>query len=163
MHRFLPILLVTFASQAQAQQCEATFGQRVVELLNQLRAEHGLEPLTVDGRLVQAAQRHTRDMAVGRFLEHDGSDGSTVMSRVEQAGYEWRTVSENIAAGQPIPDSVVVSWMRSPPHRANILEPTMKHVGIGYYLTDDKYGHYWTADFAATPGRPQVTMSGCHP
>ena len=163
-HVALVVFTIVLAPQAiEAQQCEATLGQRVLELFNQLRAERGLEALTVDPRLVQAAQRHSRDMAVGRFLEHEGSDASTVMSRVEDAGYEWTTVSENIAAGQEFPDSVVVAWMRSPPHRANILSPEMKHVGIGYYLTDDKYGHYWTADFGDARGRPQVILSGCHP
>jgi uncharacterized protein YkwD len=163
MRYAFPFVLLAVAGPAGAQQCAPTVGQRVVELFNQLRAENGVAPLTVDGRLVQAAQRHSRDMARGRFLEHDGSDGSTTMSRLEDAGYHWRTVSENIAAGQATPDSVVVSWMRSPPHRANILDASMTHVGIGYVLTDDKYGHYWTADFASTSGRPQPTVSGCHP
>jgi uncharacterized protein YkwD len=159
----LTILCLVLASPASAQQCAPTFGQRVVELFNQLRAENHLGPLTVNPQLIQAAQRHSHDMAVGRFLEHDGTDGSTVMSRTEQAGYVWTTVSENIAAGQATPDSVVVAWMRSPPHRANILEPGVKDVGIGYYLTDDEYSHYWTADFGATASRPDVIISGCHP
>ena len=163
MRPVLPFLLLGLASPALAQECEPTFGQRVVELLNQLRIDNGLTPFTVSPQLVIAAQRHSKDMAAKEFLEHDGSDVSTVTSRVEATGYHWSTVSENIAAGQPLPDSVVASWMRSPSHRANILEPSMKDVGIGYAVADDEYVHYWTSDFAATSSRPQVIVSGCHP
>ena len=163
MRSFLPFLLLAVASPALAQDCPPTFGQRVVQLINQLRVENNLDPFSVRPQLVVAAQRHSVDMAAKEFLEHDGSDGSTMMSRVEDAGYHWSTVSENIAAGQPLPDSVVASWMRSPPHRANILDASMKDIGIGYAISDDEYEHYWTADFAATTSQPDVIVSGCHP
>ncbi len=163
MRALVLIVLVGLSGQADAQECEPTFGHRVMELLNVLRAEHGLGLLSVDPRLVTAAQRHSEDMAAGRFLEHEGSDGSTVLSRIEQTGYEWMTVSENIAAGQPLPDSVVAAWMRSPVHRSNILDASMMNVGIGYAVSSDEFRHYWTADFGASRARPQVIVSGCHP
>ncbi len=163
MRSVLPLLLLALASPALGQDCPPTFGQRVVELLNQVRRENNLDQFAVRPQLVIAAQRHTEDMAAKRFLEHDGSDGSTLMSRVDDAGYHWSTVSENLAAGQPLPDSVVASWMRSPPHRANILDGSMQDIGIGYAVADDEYVHYWTADFAATSSQPDVIVSGCHP
>ena len=86
------------------------------------------------------------------------------MTRAEARGYDWTSVSENVAAGQPIPDSVMVAWMRSEGHRANILDPTARHVGVGYASnSDDEYRHYWTTLFGTTKGEPQAPLGGCHP
>jgi uncharacterized protein YkwD len=51
------------------------------------------------------------------------------------------------------PEAVVAGWMNSPGHRANILKPELKEIGVGYYfLADDtgkvNYHHYWTQVFA---------------
>jgi uncharacterized protein YkwD len=146
------------------QECRPTVGQRVVDLMNRHRAATGIAPLVVDLRLAEAAQRHSDDMARGRFLAHEGSDGSSVARRVGDAGYDWRAVSENIAAGQGSPDSVVAAWLRSPGHRANLLDGSMRHVGVGYAVADnDRYAHYWTADFGATSEPPRTQLDGCHP
>ena len=131
--------------------------------MNRARADEGLTVLTPDYTLIAAAQRHSEDMAKNRFMEHEASDGSTMVSRVTEAGYDWASVSENLAAGQPNADSVVAAWLRSPMHRANILDGSLKHVGIGYAVADDEYRHYWTADFGSTKGPGDVPLGGCHP
>ncbi|MGB5713959.1 MAG: CAP domain-containing protein, partial [Waterburya sp.] len=122
---------------------------QVVELTNVERTNAGLQPLKLDSQLVDAAQDHSNDMAQDDFFSHTGVDGSTPASRVTANGYEYSTTGENIAAGQTTAAGVVESWMNSPGHRANILNPDFTEIGIGYeYLENDtgsvKYNHYWT-------------------
>lgn len=86
-------------------------------------------------------------------MGHTGSDGSTIESRIDDVGYYWIDVAENVAAGQASVRSVMASWMSSRYHRANILSRNYRMFGCGYaYRASTKYGHYWTQDFAAGGG-----------
>lgn len=130
------------------------FIQEVLRLTNQLRAENGLNSLTLNSELGRAAQNHTNDMATNDFGGHTGSNGSTVDMRIRDAGYEpvsfW---GENVATGQITPQEAFDWWSNSPGHRANMLNPNFTEVGIGYInssnTTDlDGYADYWTQVFS---------------
>lgn len=121
---------------------------RVVQLINSERAAQGLPPLSIDSRLVQAARRHSQDMATNNFFSHYGSDGSSPFDRIRDAGYSFRTAGETIAGGYTSPESAVNGWMNSSGHRA-ILLGNYDDIGVGYvYNASSTYRHYWTADFA---------------
>lgn len=125
---------------------------RMLELVNQQRSEVGLEPLTLNSQLTDAAQTHSQDMADHDFVGHDGSDGSSPFDRMQQAGYHFSTAGENVAAGQSTPEDAIASWMNETPpddgHRRNILSPDFREIGIGYAFNDAyQYKHYWTQDF----------------
>jgi uncharacterized protein YkwD len=114
-----------------------------IRLTNQARAEYNLDPLTGNPLLHQAAGAHTNDMvSTGRYLGHTGSDGSTAQDRIDRVGYAWRQLAENAAAGQYSPAEVVEGWMNTPGHRANILNPKLEEIGIGFSL-DTNGGTYW--------------------
>jgi len=135
---------------------------QVLALINQQRRLDGCNvDLILSAPLNAAALIHSRDMALSDFFGHDGSDQSTMMSRVVDAGYSYSLLAENIQAGASSPEEVVndpiMGWMQSPGHRANILNCSMHEIGIGYYYqADDQvipgvggpFRHYWTADFA---------------
>lgn len=119
-----------------------------MQLINNQRANNGLPPLRVDSRLVQAARRHSQDMANNNFFSHYGSDGSSPFDRIRDAGYSFRTAGETIAGGYISPESAVNGWMNSPGHRA-ILLGNYDDIGVGYvYKANSTYRYYWTADFA---------------
>lgn len=144
--------------------CTDTTGQQVTALINAERHAAGLSPLTVDLRVVDAARRHSTDMATHDVFGHTGSDGSNAGARVRAAGYDWSFVAENVAAGQSGSEAVVGAWMNSPGHRANILHPNARHLGIGYvYEGGTQYGHYWTVNFGATVSTIEAPANGCHP
>ncbi len=129
-----------------------SFAGEVVSLTNQFRATNGLAPLTLNSKLSEAAQTHSQNMATQDFFSHTGKDGSSAGDRVSKTGYDWRTVAENIAAGQSTPSEVVNSWINSPGHRLNILNTTIKEIGVGYFfLAEDtgttNYNAYWTQNF----------------
>jgi uncharacterized protein YkwD len=101
--------------------------------------------------LARAAQRHAVDMARYNRLSHTGSSGSTPAARVNKAGYRWRAVGENIAAGQPTCEAVVDNWLASAGHCANLMETRFTEMGAACeQVSSTKYGTYWTL-VLATP------------
>ena len=118
----------------------------VVERTNAERARHGLPPLTIDARLATAAQVHSTDMVRRGFFAHESPDGRQVWDRAVAAGYAYRKVAENIAAGQRTADEVVRGWMDSAGHRANILDRDLTQIGVGR-AEGGSYGVYWTQVF----------------
>jgi uncharacterized protein YkwD len=113
----------------------------VAKLTNQVRAKYGLRPLRSNCQLYSAAQNHTVDMVNQRKMSHTGSDGSNVGTRVKRSGYQYSSIAENVAQGQRSPSQVVNSWMDSPGHRQNILNPNYTEIGVGYA------NNYWTQVF----------------
>lgn len=53
-------------------------------------------PLAMNANLISAARRHSSDMAKKNFQSHNGSDGSSISSRIADAGYPTSSISENI-------------------------------------------------------------------
>ncbi|NEQ97332.1 MAG: CAP domain-containing protein [Cyanothece sp. SIO2G6] len=141
------------------------FATEVLELTNQFRAENGLDPLSFNQDLAEAAQDHAEDMAQQDFFSHTGEDGSSVLERVRETGYDPRAVGENIAAGQTTPEQVVQAWIGSPGHRANLLNETFTELGVGYeFLKNDtgdvNYNHYWAQNFGRSQnGRSNTAVS----
>jgi hypothetical protein len=142
-------------------QVYADFESEVVDLVNVERAAEGLAPLSYDARLAAAARGHSEDMGLQNYFSHTSLDGRTVSDRITDAGYDWNTYGENIAAGQPTPEDVIDSWMASSGHRANILNPNFCDIGVGYaYVAASTYRHYWTQDFGRQSGVascPEIT------
>jgi uncharacterized protein YkwD len=106
--------------------------------LNVERAHYGLRRLTINKRLSQAARRHARDMARRNYFSHDTLGGGSFVDRIRRTGYlsnarSW-TVGENLAwgsRGHSRPRVIMQMWMNSPGHRANILNPSFREIGIG--------------------------------
>jgi uncharacterized protein YkwD len=129
-------------------------GRRVLELVNDARSRprscggkrYGAAlPLKRDATLDATAAAHAKDMARRGKMTHDGSDGSTPAERATRAGYPWKFVAENVAAGQTTADEVVATWLASPGHCANIMNPDLREMGIAFAFDATKPdGTYWT-------------------
>ncbi|WP_405426488.1 CAP domain-containing protein [Micromonospora sp. NBC_00617] len=120
--------------------------QEVVDLVNAERAKAGCKALSVDDKLMTAAQRHSQDQADHQNMSHTGSDGSNTGVRLDRVGYAWRTYGENVAWNQKTPTAVMDAWMNSSGHRANILNCAFTEIGVGIASSN---GPYWTQVFAA--------------
>jgi uncharacterized protein YkwD len=124
--------------------------------LNAERARRGVHPLRLNRRLAAAAQRHSRAMARRHFFSHDSVNGASFLDRIRGTGYlrgarSW-SVGENIAYGSgslSTPRAIGRAWMNSPGHRANILSPSFRSVGIGIAAgtPDGGEGATYTTDF----------------
>ena len=100
-------------------------------------------PLNFDARLREAARCHVLDMITNNFFSHTGSDGSKVGTRVDRAGYNWRSVGENLAAGNETAPLILDQWMGSESHCRNVMKATYEDLGVGYaYSTDTTYYDY---------------------
>jgi uncharacterized protein YkwD len=89
-------------------------------------------------------------MAGRGTLSHTGGDGSTHAERATRAGYRWRVVGENIAAGQPTPEQVVAGWLKSAAHCTNLMDPEFSEMGVAYAAAPrDARGIYWVQLFGA--------------
>jgi len=122
--------------------------------INEIRAKHGLSPVSPDRRLVAAARRHARDMVRNDFVGHIGSDGTRTGQRADAAGYVWRSIAENVAAGPPDALAVITMWMNSPGHRHNLLDRKAVHAGLAHVARDAgssgaRYENYWVLVLAA--------------
>ncbi|HKI01374.1 MAG TPA: CAP domain-containing protein [Thermoanaerobaculia bacterium] len=144
--RGMPLYAFIFAVPQADHFARGTAGIRDMEkvraemlaLVNAARKKAGAPPLRTNERLDQAAQRHAEDMLARGYFAHQSPEGKTVRERAQAAGYKWRTIGENIAEGQFSVDEVMDTWMNSPGHRRNILNPDFRELGIG--LTRGKTG-----------------------
>jgi uncharacterized protein YkwD len=115
---------------------------QVVALTNVQRQQNGCGPLSVDASITAAAQGHAKDMADRDYFEHTTPEGVTFDQRIRSAGYS-SPGAENIAMGARTAAQVVDLWMKSPGHRANILNCDLDVIGVGL----DTDGFYWVQDF----------------
>jgi len=117
--------------------------------VNDARKKTGVAPLRSNARLDQAAQRHAEDMLDRSYFAHESPEKKTVRERAHEAGYDWRAIGENLAEGQFSVDEVMDTWLRSPGHRRNILDPDFKELGVGLALgrSGESYRVVWTQAF----------------
>ena len=148
------LIVVPSAAQAAGKSAKQATGEaQVISLLNQIRTQHNLTPFTASTQLRSAARFHSADMLQKSYFEHDGlTEGWD--ARI--ARFAKSTLyGENIAWGQGAygtPAGIVSQWMHSPTHRAIILTPQLKKVGIGLVTGsyDGAQGVVMaTADFSA--------------
>lgn len=118
-------------------------------LINEEREENGLSPLIWNSKLAGLAEQHCIDMMKRNYFSHYTPEGFTPFDRMRQYGINYSAAAENLAAGQPTPESVVKAWMESDGHRDNILNPELKEAGIAF-VRGGEYGIYWAQEFATT-------------
>lgn len=120
----------------------------MLQLVNKERLQAGLQPLSVDSRLVELARKKSKDMVdVGYFAHYSPTYGSP-FDMMRAAGVNYRTAGENIA-GAPTVETAHRALMNSPGHRANILNPAFTHIGIGI-VDGGPYGKMFTQMFIGT-------------
>ncbi len=135
------------ASQASSQnQSVNAYEKKVVELTNQERAKQGLKALTLSTPLSKMARDKSADMRDKGYFDHQSPTYGSPFDMMNSYGIKYSSAGENIAAGQPDPQAVVDAWMKSPGHRANILNSSYTTIGVGY-VKGGSYGSYWTQEF----------------
>jgi uncharacterized protein YkwD len=147
-----PLLSSTLGDAVEA-------GKSVLELVNAARGKAracgnksfgAAKPLAWNEKLAQAALGHSTDMATQQYFKHEGKDGARVGARAQRAGYRWRRIGENIAAGQGSAQAVVAGWLSSPGHCSNIMDPGFADMGAAYAVNSKSDRViYWTQVFGS--------------
>ena len=154
--RGAPLYIFLFAVPEEEYFARGTAGIRdlnqvraeMLARVNEARKKAGVAPLRANARLDQAAQRHAEDMLARGYFAHQSPEGKTVRERARAAGYDWRNIGENIAEGQFSVAEVMDTWMHSPGHRRNILDPDFKELGVGLALgRNGNYRVVWAQVF----------------
>jgi len=135
-----------------------TVAARVLELVNAARASArrcgnaaypAAPPLSRSALLERAAQDYARDMATFSYMDHTGRDGSLPQERITRSGYRWSETAENLGSGSLTPEMVVLGWLGSPSHCANLMDGIYREAGVGFAIDPrNEVGVYWALELA---------------
>lgn len=110
-------------------------------------------PVSWNLRLLNAAYRHSVEMARSNLVSQTSLDSRQLWNCLDQVGYLYKTARENIAAGQPSVEKVMLGWQRSPQHCATLMASDVSEIGVAcVYKQSSIYKYYWTMNVA----RPMV-------
>ena len=114
--------------------------RKVFDKVNRQRQLHGLRELVWNDAVAEQARRHSANMMERGFFGHADPQRGSLASRLSRAGIRWSRCGENIyrESGMEEPaDDAVEGWMRSPAHRASILDPLFTQSGVGIAINAD--------------------------
>lgn len=102
----------------------------LVTLANEDRAAEGLNQLTTNPVLEDAARMKAEHMAENGYFAHVSPDGLDPWYWFYRAGYQFVDAGENLAVNFSDSDDVNQAWLDSPGHRANIMNGKFTEIGI---------------------------------
>jgi len=119
-------MIFTIARPAYA----AYSSDTLVSMTNSARAHEGLGSLTVNSQLSSAAMAKAQDMLANQYFSHTSPSGKTPWDFIKDAGYSYSYAGENLAIGYTDASELFTAWMNSSTHRANIINPNFREIGI---------------------------------
>lgn len=121
--------------------------EEVLKYVNEIRAEAGVAPLTLDVNLCRAATYRAVEINNEDCFSHIRPDGTRCFTVFKLYGIEYKSAGENIAAGYSDPKVVVEAWKNSPAHYENLVCAKFTKMGAGYSDKPIGYQYYWTQFF----------------
>ncbi len=103
---------------------------RLIELTNQSREAAGLPPLAINNKLSQSAYLKAEDMVEKDYFNHTNPEGLTPWYWFKQANYNYQYAGENLAMDFFDAENLYQAWFNSSNHKANLLNPNYKEIGI---------------------------------
>jgi len=101
----------------------------LVNMLNQTRQAMGLNALTENLQLDQAAQLKAQDMVANEYFNHISPSGTTPWYWFSAAGYNYKYAGDNLAIGFYDSAEVYQAWLNSASHKENMISPYYTEVG----------------------------------
>ena len=150
------LLLVFAQSYLCAQQKTTDLGvskEYILFKVNKLREKGckcGRKRMNPVGKLVwnntleKSALLHAKEMSKYNYFGHRSIQGEDIGDRLDDLGYKWQFVGENLATGQKSFDEAMVDWIKSPSHCKMLMNPNMVEVAVS------RYGKYWVQHFGKT-------------
>jgi uncharacterized protein YkwD len=129
----LPLLLSGIATDHARAGTAARNRDRMLQLINEVRADRDRDALGLDAELSRYALEHSRDMAEAGSLFHT----EDLAARLK--GRRWSAGGENLGVGSSLTD-LLAAFMGSKPHRRNVLRAGFDHAAIGVVKSD---GSLW--------------------
>jgi uncharacterized protein YkwD len=108
---------------------------RMLDGVNQVRADAGLAPLADTDPLDAVAADRSADMVTRHYFSHTTPDGLDVFALLDRRGISFAAAGENLAwttyGDEKAAASALDGFLGSPPHRANLLDPAYREIGVG--------------------------------
>lgn len=137
-----------FAAEEYCDDELRSMANEVAILVNEVRAENGLDPLYVVPYLNELSDIRAVE-TIEDFSHSRG--GKRFTSIIDTSVVDYFSAAENIACGYGTAAETFQQWMNSDGHKKNILNPHMTHIGIGVvYDSESDYGWYWQQMFVET-------------
>lgn len=125
-----------------------SYAEEVLKYTNEVRAQAGVAPLTLDGSLCIVSFGRAYEMIAGNKVNHERPNGLPWSSLTDSAGINYEKLGENIAAGNFDPQMVVNKWKNSERHYNNMINPEYTKLGVGYFHDDNFiYLNTWVQTF----------------
>src|SRR4051812_26374223 len=144
-------------TSASAESSPSAFGSRLVSLINQARADHGLKALTVASGTSSVAANWTNHLDQQQALSHNPDLGHQLETH---GSPDWTAYGENVGDGPTSSaDTLFQAYMNSPEHRDNILGSAYRYLGVGVVF--DHSTAWNTLDFVDqyASSRPHTTSA----
>lgn len=122
---------------------ERSFAKKI----NKARGRRDVRRLRLDPELSRVAMKQTKAMVKKRRLHHSSNLGSRVT--------HWKLLGENVGYGGTV-RSLHNAFMRSAPHKKNILRRGFRYVGVG---TKVAHGYLWVTVVFQASRNPGTTLS----
>lgn len=135
----------TMRRQPRPDVAQAQLEAETLALLQLERNGRRLPVLRVDSIAARVARAHAKDMCTRQYFAHKNPDGMQPWDRLRAARATFVAAAENIAKGQRTAVAVHASWMSSPGHHDNRMNPSYTRVGIGFHACDG--ANLWTEVF----------------
>jgi uncharacterized protein YkwD len=132
------LLASSLVAPAGAAATTTTREAKLLARISHARVKHGLPALQTTPKLMKYARQHSQDMAARAALFHTSNFGVICC---------WSRIGENIAYNATV-RRVHRAFMHSPGHRANILDPRFRQVGVGNVKRD---GVLWVTEVFTKP------------
>lgn len=125
---FLNAVKITFPSILGVKADIAS--EELLLLTNKERQNAGIQPLVLNNKLSEAAEKKAEDMLEYDYWAHNSPTGKTPWVFIKSSGYEYVYAGENLARGFASAPEIIKAWMASPNHRANMLSSNYLDVGF---------------------------------
>ena len=140
------VALAVFGGAAEPVRADTVLA--VLQEINALRRQHGLAPVQLEPRLTVEARAHARDMARHDYFDTRMPNGDKFESRLDRAGYAYRRMFVQLAAGYPTPLGVVARWASQDETKRQLLDRRFADIGLGYAAKSDRLAgarldHFW--------------------
>jgi uncharacterized protein YkwD len=145
------------ANVATADSCIDDEEFKAVGLINDYRAQNGLQPVAISQTVSAAAEHHSTSMAQNNYFSHDLTpEGISWSQNMTNHGYTYNTYrGEILAGGQTTAEQAFEGWRNSPTHNSVMLGKEFNVIGLGLvYDANSAYKWYWSADFGGYVDRP---------
>lgn len=109
----------------------------LLQATNEQRTSNGKTSLKLNQQLINAAQAKAQDMVARNYWSHNTPEGHEPWVFVENSGYKYSHVGENLAYGFTSSSTTINGWMNSPTHKENLLSDNFTEVGFGYANSTD--------------------------